>query len=148
MRYLQAQLGWQWIFWVSGIFGLVWLVLFGVLVTKDPESHPYISDRERQYIISTRLVELGSTGGKTPWLEFFRHRAVWGVIGAHFAYNYMSYLALSLGKCPFGAVSCNVHGTRLPPLTLQLTHGYGCMVTLSKWGLASPVGVVRRCSTS
>ena len=33
-----------------------------------------------------------------PWSEFFRVKAYWATLIAHFCMNYMSYLALSLGK--------------------------------------------------
>ena len=44
----------------------------------------------------------GSGGGATtfcdvPWGEFFRHPPLYGTILAHFCYNYMSFLGLSLG---------------------------------------------------
>ena len=85
-------------------FGVVWLVLFGLLVSRSPETHPYISKAERDHIVGTRRATLGDAGTATgfcevPWTAFFRHPPFWGTVIAHFCYNYMSFLALSLGPC-------------------------------------------------
>ena len=94
--------GWPLIFYVSGGFGVVWLILFGLLASRSPETHPYISRAERDHIVGTRRATLGDAGAasgfcEVPWTAFFRHPPFWGTVTAHFCYNYMSFLALSLG---------------------------------------------------
>ena len=99
--YLAQVGGWELIFYVSGGFGVVWLVLFGLLVTRSPETHPYISAAERDYIVAGRRATLGDVTVPTfcsvPWGAFLRYPPFWGAVTAHFCYNYMSFLALSLG---------------------------------------------------
>jgi len=81
---------------------VVWLILFGLLASRSPETHPYISRAERDHIVGTRRATLGDAGAasgfcEVPWTAFFRHPPFWGTVTAHFCYNYMSFLALSLG---------------------------------------------------
>eukprot|EP00040_Diaphanoeca_grandis_P007969 m.43180 g.43180 ORF g.43180 m.43180 type:complete len:521 (-) comp19315_c1_seq1:69-1631(-) len=100
--YLATWGGWPMIFYVSGGVGGVWLVLFTVFVTKSPETHWGISNSELQYILSTRPQpfqdgEMAPSFCNVPWRAFFGLPAFWATVTAHFCYNYMSFLALSLG---------------------------------------------------
>ncbi len=49
--------GWPWAFYVPGSIGVVWFSLWSLLISESPENHPYISEKERAYI-------MGSTGRK------------------------------------------------------------------------------------
>lgn len=41
---------WESVFYVFGAIGLVWFVLWTLLCYSDPESHPFVSDSEKQYL--------------------------------------------------------------------------------------------------
>lgn len=43
--------GWSSAFYILGISGAIWFVLFAVLVYESPEDHPHISDKEKQFIL-------------------------------------------------------------------------------------------------
>ena len=122
--FLHAWAGWQAIFYVTGAVGAAWVLLFGMLVTETPETHWGISRAELDHIVRTRPRPVyacssssagstmrnagtnknydndgndGNTLGATPFAAFVRLPAFWGTVTAHFCYNYMSFLALSLG---------------------------------------------------
>lgn len=48
--YLIASLGWESVFYVTGVIGIVWSVAWFLLVFDSPSQHPRISDEERRYI--------------------------------------------------------------------------------------------------
>ena len=62
--------GWHSVFYIYGVIAIVWCVIFHVVCTDTPDSHPFISDAEKDYL----LKEVGQVGGTknakvTPWRE-------------------------------------------------------------------------------
>lgn len=49
--------GWPSVFYVFGILGIVWFVIWCLICFSDPESHPFITEEERDYLAKT----IGST---------------------------------------------------------------------------------------
>jgi MFS family permease len=43
--------GWPSIFYYGGILGVLWSILFVLLITESPEDHKFISEKEKLYII-------------------------------------------------------------------------------------------------
>ena len=52
ISYLAAFYSWQTIFIMVGITGLLWLIPWLVLVKAPPKSHPWITDKEKEYILT------------------------------------------------------------------------------------------------
>jgi ACS family sodium-dependent inorganic phosphate cotransporter len=50
--YLIASVGWESVFYVTGVVGLVWSVAWFFVVFDSPAQHPRISQEERLYIES------------------------------------------------------------------------------------------------
>lgn len=51
--FLIASLGWESVFYVTGVVGLVWSITWFFLVFDSPAQHPRISEEERRYIESS-----------------------------------------------------------------------------------------------
>ncbi|XP_064646592.1 sialin-like [Lineus longissimus] len=84
--------GWPSIFYIIGIFQIVWLVLFLILVYDSPTTHPFIEQEERDYIIK----EIGSVAEheknqNIPWLTFFKSPPLMAILVAHICNNYCQY---------------------------------------------------------
>lgn len=91
--------GWPSIFYVFGIIGMVWWVLWMFLVAETPAVHPRISDIERRYI-NQCLGNLEEVTKKrramgTPWRAIFRSKAVMAICVGHACANWGSYLLLT-----------------------------------------------------
>ena len=86
ISYLAAFYSWQTIFILVGLTGLLWLVPWLVLVKAPPREHPWITDEEREYILSgQRNQDLDGDGefdeGYNPRLgTLLTHKESWGVI--------------------------------------------------------------------
>ena len=52
IAYLSVHFSWNMIFILVGLTGLVWLIPWMILVKSPPKSHPWITEEERQYILS------------------------------------------------------------------------------------------------
>ena len=83
---LSVYLGWQYIFIVVGLLGLLWLIPWWILVKSPPSSHPWITDEEREYILTGQQnQDLDADGdfdeGYTPDTgKMLTHKESWGVI--------------------------------------------------------------------
>uniref|UniRef100_A0A182Y2L1 Sialin n=1 Tax=Anopheles stephensi TaxID=30069 RepID=A0A182Y2L1_ANOST len=50
---LADTLGWEWVFYILGAFGCVWFVAWMLIVKKSPETDPYITTKEKEFILAT-----------------------------------------------------------------------------------------------
>ena len=52
IAYLTVYFSWQMVFVVIGLVGLLWLIPWIILVKAPPGSHPWITEEEREYILT------------------------------------------------------------------------------------------------
>lgn len=85
IAYLTVYFSWQMVFVVIGLVGLLWLIPWIILVKAPPKSHPWITEEERQYILTGQKTtdtenicdedEYNPTTG-----ELLKRKESWGVI--------------------------------------------------------------------
>ncbi|MBB4079577.1 ACS family hexuronate transporter-like MFS transporter [Lewinella aquimaris] len=86
IAFLSIYFSWQVIFILVGLTGLLWLIPWVVLVKAPPKSHPWLTEDERQYILTGQqnqdLDEDGNFDeGYNPGLaKMLSHKESWGVI--------------------------------------------------------------------
>lgn len=86
IAYLAIFLDWKLIFVLVGVVGLLWLVPWFVIVKAPPKYHSWLSDDEREYILSGQLNEDldedgSQDGGYNPSTgELLSRKQSWGVI--------------------------------------------------------------------
>ncbi|RZF35165.1 hypothetical protein LSTR_LSTR007867 [Laodelphax striatellus] len=83
--YLLAWLGWESVFYITGVIGLLWSISWFLLVFDTPAQHPRISPEERAYIEES--IGTGTTTShkalKVPWKRIFTSLPVWAIIITH-----------------------------------------------------------------
>ncbi|UYV62381.1 SLC17A5 [Cordylochernes scorpioides] len=76
-------LGWKMAFYVFGVAGVAWFVLWAALVHNSPAEHPRISRSELLYITQNQA---GSRSSRAiPWKHILTSLPVWAVTTAKFA---------------------------------------------------------------
>jgi len=82
VAWLATFMSWQAIFVLIGLAGLLWLVPWLVLVKAPPIKHPWITDDERDYILSGKKTEkVVQTDEKTlTTAEILSKKQSWGII--------------------------------------------------------------------
>ncbi|MBX2847068.1 MAG: MFS transporter [Acidiferrobacterales bacterium] len=84
IAYLATFMGWKAIFVLVGLTGLLWLVPWLIIVKSPPESHPWITTEEREYILSgqrNQVADAESGDSYTPTTgQLLSHKQSWGVI--------------------------------------------------------------------
>ncbi len=86
IAFLTIYFSWQMIFVLVGLVGLLWLIPWMILVKAPPKSHPWLSEEERQYILTGQQnQDLDKDGthdeGYNPTTgKLLSHKQSWGVI--------------------------------------------------------------------
>lgn len=86
IAFLSVFFSWKLIFVLVGLAGLLWLIPWWVLVKSPPQSHPWITEEEREYILSgqknqsTESDEGDSNDPIPSTAEILSHKQSWGVI--------------------------------------------------------------------
>ncbi|KAK9511341.1 hypothetical protein O3M35_000010 [Rhynocoris fuscipes] len=91
---LADNFGWQSIFYITGIIGLIWCAIWWYIVKDNPQDDPYIKPEELDFLKKT----LGNTNSREvihPWKEFLKSLPVWSIIMAHFCENWGFYTLLT-----------------------------------------------------
>jgi len=83
IAFMSVYFSWKAIFVIVGLVGLLWLIPWMVLVKAPPKKHPWITDEEREYILSgqtTQSADLSDDGYNPNTKELLSHKESWGVI--------------------------------------------------------------------
>ena len=92
---LAQHMGWEWIFYVFGVLGLIWCVSWAMVVKDSPEEDRNITDQELEYLRTAIGVTSEESTMATPWSAMMTSKAVWAIIVAHFAENWGFYTLLT-----------------------------------------------------
>lgn len=101
--------GWPFAFYMSGLLGFVWLVLWYFLAFDDPARDPKVTPTELRKI---RASGSGSPSHKAdaakrqplPWLAVLRSAPVWALVAARFTNMWVSMLLFTKLPAYVGAV--------------------------------------------
>jgi ACS family hexuronate transporter-like MFS transporter len=85
IAYLALFFSWQAIFILVGLVGLLWLIPWLIVVKSPPGDHPWITEEERQYILTGQKNEVTTEAKNaveyTPSTgQLLSHKQSWGVI--------------------------------------------------------------------
>src|SRR5690606_11673061 len=85
---LYVFIGWKATFVAIGALGFVWIVPWLILYKSGPDSHPWITEEERNYILSGQK-KVDDSGAEADdfaprWLEMMRYKETWSVVLSRF----------------------------------------------------------------
>lgn len=84
---LFALMGWKATFILIASFGFLWLIPWLVLYKAAPNAHPWITEEEKEYILTGQKAESTDTVEQEyvpSYKALLSHRQSWSVIGARF----------------------------------------------------------------
>ena len=83
---LWAAFGWKITFMIVGTFGIIWIIPWIIINKKGPKEHPWISEKERNYILEGQheKEKSGSQGKSLSYREILSHRESWAVLVSRF----------------------------------------------------------------
>jgi len=87
IAFLYAFWGWQATFIIVASLGFTWIVPWLIIYKSGPDAHPWITEEERQYILTGQKTDDVSEQEEEyvpTYKELLSHRQSWGVILARF----------------------------------------------------------------
>jgi len=85
IAFLYLGFGWRITFIIIGLVGLLWLIPWLIINKKQPKDHPWITDEEKDYILSDQIEsehEDNSRGLTTR--EILSYKESWSVLSSRF----------------------------------------------------------------
>lgn len=92
---LGDTLGWESIFYVFGVIGCIWYIVWLIIIKECPEKDPRCTESERNFILTTLGRDSSKKPPKTPWKSIILSSAVWAITFAHFSENWGYYTMLT-----------------------------------------------------
>ncbi|KAF5289891.1 hypothetical protein FQA39_LY14953 [Lamprigera yunnana] len=92
---LSERFGWETIFYVFGVLGLLWFVCWWIIVSDSPSQDRFITRAELNYIKESLGNQKNSNKVKHPWKSIFTSMPVWSIVVGHFSENWGFYTLLT-----------------------------------------------------
>jgi sugar phosphate permease len=97
---IMVAYGWRMVFYVFGLIGLAWSILFFLVYSNMPEEHKRVNRAELAHIRGvneTGDIQRVNIQEKptVPWSVLLKHPNMWAIMGAYFTYVYCLWIFLS-----------------------------------------------------
>ncbi|MBU2948339.1 MFS transporter [Zobellia uliginosa] len=88
--------GWRFSFVILGFVGVVWAVVWFLFFRDKPEQHPYVSEHEKEFILSTRQQQdMNVKTEKINMGDLLKSKNIWLAMGQYFCSNFTFFFALT-----------------------------------------------------
>ncbi|GBN48339.1 Sialin [Araneus ventricosus] len=87
--------GWPASFYVTGMLGCAWFILWVLLVTDSPLTHPLISEKEIKYITSNQKMDLRKEIPPIPWKKILTSIPFWAAVITITCQNWSFYTMMT-----------------------------------------------------
>ncbi|MGB3005707.1 MAG: MFS transporter [Chitinophagaceae bacterium] len=81
---LFLEFGWQKTFIIVGSLGILWIIPWLILNKKQPKEHPWITEKEKQFILDGQPAKKNSDEKAKSWGELLRDKKSYAVILGRF----------------------------------------------------------------
>lgn len=87
---------WPLVFYFWGVVSIIWFIVFTVLCYSDPDSHPFISQKERDYL-QTEIGQLKRNDNlpPTPWKDILTSAPMLAIIVAQIGHDWGFFIMVS-----------------------------------------------------
>lgn len=84
IAFLYLWVGWKITFIILGSLGLLWLIPWLFINKALPAKHPWITEEEKDYILSDQYDDDLDSGIPPTWLEIMKQKQSWSVLASRF----------------------------------------------------------------
>lgn len=83
IAFIITHFDWRWAFILTGLLGLVWVIVWLALYTPPADSR-FVTDEEKSHISGEPDADSAEKTPPLPWLSLFRYRELWALITIKF----------------------------------------------------------------
>ncbi|CAH4029407.1 unnamed protein product [Pieris brassicae] len=132
---------WAYVFYFFGGFGILWFVLWSLLCYSTPNSHPYITKKELNYLNkNVTTAESSNAKDPVPWKAILRSVPAWALVWAAVGHDWGYYtMVTDLPKYSHDVLKFNIATTgvltALPYIAMWLSSfvfGFVCDICIKK----------------
>ncbi|XP_012262476.2 putative inorganic phosphate cotransporter [Athalia rosae] len=80
--------GWRSVFYFFGSVGVAWTLIFAIVCYSDPDSHPFISEKERKYLKESTYEHAHKKLPPAPWKPILKSAPVWALVVAQIGHDW------------------------------------------------------------
>ncbi|MFT4566855.1 MAG: ACS family glucarate transporter-like MFS transporter [Saprospiraceae bacterium] len=95
VAWLIESYGWRSTFLILGGFGVIWSFGWWTLFRNTPETHPKLSESEKEYILQNRQQQDPGTKKTLSRKQLLQSKNMWSAIGQYFCSNFTFLFALT-----------------------------------------------------
>ena len=96
VAWLIDSYGWRISFFILGVIGIIWAVVWFALFRDTPEEHPYMGEGEKEYILATRQQKkVSDTNEKLNFGDLFKSKNMQLAMLQYFASNFTFFFSLT-----------------------------------------------------
>ncbi|XP_076292549.1 putative inorganic phosphate cotransporter isoform X2 [Lasioglossum baleicum] len=83
-----SSMGWPAVFYVFGGVGVLWFIVWLFTCYNDPNSHPFISEREKAFLKERMSAHTHEKPPSVPWRHILTSVPVWALITAQIGHDW------------------------------------------------------------
>ncbi|WP_139956099.1 MFS transporter [Flavicella sediminum] len=96
VAYLLDGFGWKNTFFILGLIGIIWAVVWYAFFRDNPEEHPSLNKEEVAYIVENRQQKAKDVPGeKLDFQRLLKSKNMWLAMGQYFCSNFTFFFALT-----------------------------------------------------
>lgn len=98
IAYLYLSFGWHMTFLLVACLGFIWILPWALIYKSGPATHPWVSERERAYILAGQRPDMSGEAKDEyvpSWFQLLRHRESWAIILSRFFLDPVWWLFVS-----------------------------------------------------
>ncbi|XP_050591921.1 putative inorganic phosphate cotransporter [Bombus affinis] len=83
-----SAIGWPAVFYVFGSVGILWFLIWLVTCFNNPDTHPFISERERNFLQERMHAHTHKKPPSVPWRHLLKSVPLWALIAAQVGHDW------------------------------------------------------------
>ncbi|XP_046751152.1 putative inorganic phosphate cotransporter [Diprion similis] len=150
-----SSIGWPVVFYVFGGLSVLWFVVWTLLCFSGPDTHPFISDAERKYILDSMNEQTRKHTGPIPWRHMATSAPLWALLVGKFGHDWgfftmVTDLPLYMSNVLKFSISSNGFLTALPYVAMWILSNLSSVLAdwLIKRGKMSTTNVRKAFTTA
>ncbi|KAK1129788.1 hypothetical protein K0M31_019498 [Melipona bicolor] len=90
-----STMGWPAVFYVFGVIGVLWFLIWLVTCYNNPDTHPFISEREQKFLHERMDAHTHKKPPSVPWRHILKSVPLWALVAAQVGHDWGFFTLLN-----------------------------------------------------